>query len=711
MIAAVGVEPRRFVRDLVLEALAPRETLTPDAWCERHLRVPEKNQPRPGPFSLRRTPYMRRWLRLLAEPKCRSLAVMCGTQLGKTQFLDSSVCWMIDQCPGQAIVAYPIDDQAIEHNMERFLPLVRESPRVAGHMLASPRDAKQAVVNFDTMSVHFLGTDSKTKRRSRPAKFLLVDEVDAHKPEWRDLLDRTKAYAGFKHVLFSSPTDEDAGIDAEFKRGSRESYWVPCPRCGHYQTLRLGRCGPRGLAAHARGALVWEDVTEESGGGVGVGGVQRTEQAAARARRTARYLCAGCGGEIDEADKPAMLAAGVWVPEGVDVGQALEWKAKSDRDGREAYVPERASFRLSSLYSMLGGATFGDMAAKYVAEGGATREFVNGWLGDPWVAMGDRLETAQVLAMCRAVDDGGYRVGEIPPWCVRLACAVDVQKSCLYVHVWGIGPFNGIGNDVALVDRRVVDRSFGAQLVELDRWLVQMETGQVRAYPFVGAAMSPMPVWDIAIDSGHFTDEVESCVRRLMRMGFDALCIKGAGNEQRHWSGVHGKLYAIDKDRDGRPDERGLHRLDLDVAYYKTAILNRVQNKTEMDDVAEDAAREGNAPLFAAGGAGGNAINLVPRVYLPARGGWDAEQFADYLTAEHRVMDRGTAKNPRPPQWLWKLRPGRSDNHDLDCAAYAIGLADYKGMRHLADHEAQRSAAAARRASEPRRAAGAAAME
>jgi phage terminase large subunit GpA-like protein len=59
-------------------------------------------------------------------------------------------------------------------------------------------------------------------------------------------------------------------------------------------------------------------------------------------------------------------------------------------------------------------------------------------------------------------------------------------------------------------------------------------------------------------------------------------------------------------------------------------------------------------------------------------GGW---QLLRQITAEHRVPLRtGKKGHTRRDKLVWTMRPGRSDNHYLDCAKIVTALANHVGV-------------------------------
>ena len=90
-------------RDVLSEVLAPREVLPVDLWADTHRVMVTRSSALPGRWSTGTTPYLRRPMRLFGHPLVRHLTMMCGSQLGKTEFLLNCLLWLIDNDPAPTI--------------------------------------------------------------------------------------------------------------------------------------------------------------------------------------------------------------------------------------------------------------------------------------------------------------------------------------------------------------------------------------------------------------------------------------------------------------------------------------------------------------------------------------------------------------------------------------------------------------------------------
>lgn len=644
-----------------------------DRWADRHRIIASKDAAEPGPWRTDRVAYMRRPMRLACHPLVRQVTFETATQLSKSETLETiKLCLIAGMHErGTLLAMYPTEDMAVQFNRDRFLPNVRACGPAREKLGASPHDAKNLKIDFDDWVVWYAGSNSETGKVGRSVRVLVLDEVDKFKPGWENIFDRTKAWPDYKWILASSPTLEGAGIHEQWKRGTRERYYVPCPHCGLYQKLVFGTPG-------RPGGLSWE-------------GGSRAEPADAKA--TAHYVCRGCEGRIHDWHKPEMNRAGVWVPENRgggddrpidrdDVERARERDAAAEEHeyGCEAAPAEHVSFQISSLYSPFGAATFGHMAEAFVKlRGQVTQEFVNGWLGEEWTVANDRTEVAELRRLCIAAEHGGYRAGECQTGVLALTLAVDVQADRMYLEVRGWGER---GEDTWLVDAVCLPRVKGNNLAELDGWLAG------RSWKTLSGGALKLD--SVIIDSGHFTDECYSAVRRLRAVGMKAFACKGQGINRSPMR-VPYQLTQIDTWPEGsgkfagKPMVPGCPLLVINSDYWKTRVLGQIKGRVVADEIEEGREIAKSPGREIAEGSGG----AVPGFYLPENHEGSLEDYLDQVTSEQRVKTFGTKARPGPEQYAWAMRKGRTENHYWDCATYNFALADVRGVRRLAGTKAR----------------------
>lgn len=469
----MGSPERTLIAQLLKQYLRPRESLTVDEWADRYRALAGETSAEPGPWRTDRTPYLRQIMQdLSSDSPWEEVALMFGTQLGKSE---SGLNWLgynIDHDPGPMLLILPTVDIGKRFSKQRLSPMVRESPVLRAKIReARSRDSGNTtlVKEFPGGLLVVTGANSAAGLASMPSRMLYADEVD----DYPDDVDgqgeplglataRQDTFARRKRLLSSSPKRPPgfSTIEARFNAGTRFRYHVPCPHCQALQILEWGgREVPHGLK------WIGQDPS------------------------TAHYVCRACGAVIEEHHKPAMLAGGQWIA-----------------DNPHAAV---RSYHLSSLYSPLGWLSWATIVREFLAAAAdlaagkttAMKTWVNTRLALTWNEPGARLQGHALRE--RAKLAGAHRLREVPAAVWVLTAGVDVQDNRLEVSVWGWGP----GEEEALVDHQVLPGDPAQQDLweRLDAYL---------AGRFRHVRGGTLGIEAVAIDTGgHFTHTVYSYVR------------------------------------------------------------------------------------------------------------------------------------------------------------------------------------------------------
>ena len=379
--------------------LRPRPLTIVSAWSDKYRVLTSKGSGEPGLWRTERTPYLREILdQLSAASPVQRLVLMFAAQLGKTEVGLNWIGYVMQHAPAPMLVVLPTLEVRKRWVRQRLDPLLTETPVIRALFDARrARDAGNAedMKDFPGGMLVIGGANSPASLASMPIRYVLCDEVDrfpwevGQEGDPLGLIDeRTKTFPRRKVLLVSTPTVKGASrIEGEYEKSDMRQYHVPCPHCGELQVLRWRHeDGRYGLIHNAATGAVY-------------------------------YACIHCGERIDEHHKPAMLAAGRWIPR----------------------HPERAvrGYHLSGLYSPIGlGFTWAELWRKWEEAHGDTanlKRFINTTLGESWEEQGDSIED---LALIARLED----YPEALPASLRTA-GVDVQKDRLEASIvaWGAG--------------------------------------------------------------------------------------------------------------------------------------------------------------------------------------------------------------------------------------------------------------------------------
>ena len=634
-------------------ALAPSERVSVDQWADKYRVVPASHSSSGGEWDNEESPYLVEPMRCLSDPRYRTVTLQKGSQVGGTEIaFNAAMCWA-DIDPGPMMMVYPSTKLAEKVNRERFEPSIKATPRAMMRLRGKQHDITGLHVTFDRCSLSLVGSNSETNLSSAPIRYLIIDEMDQEEYCSKATAlakQRLKGFPKRKCFQISTPSYVGVGINAEFVKGDQRRYEVPCPHCSRFQQL------------------VWRQVRW-----VGPNGPNDVRAESSVVDREAWYECEHCRGKIENRHKREMLRRGRWLKEGErhdEHGKVIGAALKPDTD--------HASFQISSLYSPK--LNFGYIASVYIDNGGeATRQWVNGELGEPWAVIGGTIEAEECEHLCVPVVRGGYSLrspiarradgglvsaGRLPPWVMCLIGSIDVQDDRAYVEIRGFGAHaqqsglifctvvpvpvnnpNSLANLNAWISARWlhddgvtmdvaawgIDSGDGGRTLEIYRWSMNWPNLFVtKGFPSMRWA-KPFELTPHSID-----DAAKSAIKR-----------GAAGPEV-----LSGQRY--------------VKLLKINTHIYKELVMACLRRPVQVEAAGTLSQAEANA---ARQRVTGGRVMLFPEI----DNGGVVKGYMRQLTSEHLGPIRKVDGNVRMG---WALKPGRKDNHHLDTCVMALAIAD-----------------------------------
>jgi DNA-directed RNA polymerase subunit RPC12/RpoP len=416
-----------------LDCILPREKVRTSAWAAEHVSTPPgseiKGKYRPDLF-----PHNEEILDAFDDPSIREITFQGASRLGKTVIAQVCLAKTATLNPHPMAIA-DADEKSTKRVIRRTWKLFERCEPLA-HKLPPERLRGSGQMQLLDCLVHGCWSGSPTTAADFAALLVVLNEVDkmsSKKSEEADFAflmeERAKGFPRSKILRISTPALKgQSRVEAARLAGDNRARYVPCPHCGHFQTLRTGD-------GKTPGGLRWE----KDGG----------KSTVALARETAWYQCAKCRKKILDHHRYEMLNAGVWVKEGQSI----------DRRGRITGKPARpgshASFGpLGSHYSLLPTMSWGTIAAKFIdatlARGKEKlRNYLNSWEGVTWDPNPVKVEPGELRR--RLGTDEPSKV--CPEWSCFLTLAADVGRvgNELIFH-WGVGAW-GQRQRGRLIDR------------------------------------------------------------------------------------------------------------------------------------------------------------------------------------------------------------------------------------------------------------------
>ncbi|MCF5687012.1 phage terminase large subunit family protein [Pseudomonas sp. PA-1-3F] len=468
-------------REAYFRGLRPDPSLWVDEWADEYMRIPrDTGAAEPGKYRTVRTPYAREPMRCLspAHP-CKRVVTMVASQLMKTQIALNWIGALIHMVPSNILTLLPSLGLA-KRVSSRIGKTIKATPVLHERVAASrSRDSRNTMdtKEFEGGSLYVTTAGSAANLAELSARYVYGDEIDRWEVDVGEEGDpielaETRGSTFGRNAKFyfsSSPTIKGASrIDDLFEGSDQRYYYVPCPTCGHMQTLE------------------WERLHYSQDFSV------------------VHYECAGpdCDVLIEEHHKGDMLARG-------------EWRAHAKGDG------ETVGFHLNALYSPLGWTGWKSLAKQFEKAKKAQAKgdlepmqvFYNTRLAKVWDSAQEQTKASVLIERARRE---GFSLGAMPAAVMMITGAVDVQADRLEFMAMGWG----VGMERWVIDHRVI----AGDPSDERTWAVLDELLKERYRHPCGVGLGILAV---AVDSGgHHTDEVYQFCR--VRRWRNIFAIKGA---------------------------------------------------------------------------------------------------------------------------------------------------------------------------------------
>ena len=400
MSMAVQQRPALTTEEIYFAAAAaglrPDPPLTVSEWADKYRILPGSSSSEPMLWRTSRTPYLREIMDCLSESSpWERIVFLKSSQVGGTECGLNWLAWIIHQCPGPVLCVQPTTEMAKRLSKQRVDPMIAACPQLTGKVRDKrERDSSNTQLQKVFPPSGYLvltGANSAVGLRSMPVRFLFLDEVDGYPSDVAGEGDpvelaiaRTRTFPQRKIYAASSPTlREQSRIERLYDNSDQRIYEVPCPQCGHFQTLEFSQLRwPKGRP------------------------------------REAVYHCRSCDREIREGLKTSLLAAG-------------RWRATADSS-------ITAGFRISSLYSPLGWFSWGEACEQYERAGNNPHDlqvFHNTVLGQSYAESGETPDERRLYERRES-----YQIGVVPEGAGVLTAGADVQRDRIECEVVAWGP-------------------------------------------------------------------------------------------------------------------------------------------------------------------------------------------------------------------------------------------------------------------------------
>lgn len=366
-------------------------------WADAFRQLSSEASAEAGKWDTSRAAYQRGIMDAVTDPLVSEVVVMSSAQVGKTEMINNTVGYFIDQDPAPVLVLQPTIEMSEAWSKDRLAPMLRDTRCLSGKV-ADPkaRDSGNTVRHktFPGGHITMAGANAPASLASRPIRIVLADEIDRYPASAGTEGDplslavkRTTTFHNRKVVITSTPTVKGfSRVEMAFNETDQRHYHILCPHCSHPHVLRWGN-------------VVWPSGEPDK----------------------ATFVCPGCNAHYTDVQKDVAVR-----------------RAESMGGGWIASAPfkGKAGFHLNELYSPW------RRLKETVAEFLVSKPFperlqvwINTALGETWDAGGEILDENELLARRERY------AAEVPARALYLTIGADTQPDRIEAEVvgWGAG--------------------------------------------------------------------------------------------------------------------------------------------------------------------------------------------------------------------------------------------------------------------------------
>lgn len=410
--------PGTYLDPKVAAVLAVPRRQTVSEWAAENRELQTKDSAEPGPWSNLRAPYLTAIMDAFSDPEITDVVIMKAAQVGMSEAMRNVLGYWIANDPGAALWVMPDDKSAQEALAERLAPMIRSTPALAVHVTDRAHDIGRYKILLDHMEIHAAWATSPQSLASRPKRFVINDEVDKY-PAWSGNESNPVALGKKRRTTFghrskgaelSTPTTRNGPIWKSFEACPvRQRFHVPCPHCGEFA------------------AMTWSSVRWPQ-----VEGTRAEQASQIEEGSLAWYHCERCAARIDEPQRDAMVARGVWAADD------CETVARDGTIQGKRPASRTIAFHISALISPW--VSWSQMAAEFlraIGDESLMMDFRNSRLGEPYEIRTGGVRSDAFDSLIAA----GHRPGVVPTWAIALLATADTQKDHFWwtVRAWGDG--------------------------------------------------------------------------------------------------------------------------------------------------------------------------------------------------------------------------------------------------------------------------------
>lgn len=510
-------------------------------WTQKRRVLSRSESSEPGPFNIHRSPFFIPIYKAIASGKYRRIVIVCGSQMGKTEFILNRCGHKLDTSPVPIILVFPTEGLAKSFSKNRFQKMLRSTPSLYSKMAKGKLD-NILEKYISGARVGFAWATSAVQLCSHPAGEVYIDERDRMENDVQGEGDpvelgaaRGTTYPDFLLIVNSTPTiDGRSAIMTAFATGTGWLFKWECPFCKE-------RFSP------------WlENLKWPEGATVAI------------AKKEAFVECPHCKKKIEDKYRLELNETGAFV--GAD---------NKIVDISNDYGSATASFRIPGLCSPY--KTFGESAALFIDADNSNDAYriktvVNTRFGETYKISGEVPDLHEMEPLRTRLQSL-----EVPEWALLLTAAVDVQKRGLYIVIRAWGPASR---------SQMVYFAFLPGDTNNDKVWDDLENILNSAYSTKDGKQSYY-ISKMAIDCRYREEMVFSFVHKHREK---AIACRGHATQI-----APVRMVSVEISQDGRLKKGGIQLLNINDSYFKLWVYNRITRGPDVEDswlIPEDSTEE-----------------------------------------------------------------------------------------------------------------------
>jgi len=216
--------------DRVRKQLIDSSLNTCTRWCEHRIHMPH---PFDGPMTFDRFP----WQKEILNIEEGIVTVKKAAQIGFSVAGLARALYVVGEKVQDVLYVLPTQGLAGDFSKGRLDALVDLSPHLNDMFIKT--NSVGLKVTKSRANLYIRGSVSSRGLVSVPVSSAIIDEYDRCAENTYDLVTERLSGQLTKYLFsLSTPTLPEFGIDKQFKAGSQEEFFFPCPSCSKHITLR-----------------------------------------------------------------------------------------------------------------------------------------------------------------------------------------------------------------------------------------------------------------------------------------------------------------------------------------------------------------------------------------------------------------------------------------------------------------------------------------